>query len=634
MTYLFRGSLCGYLCADCSEPLSRVTVLLYLPWQTDRITETALASTKDTFRLVTKEESDQRKDLIIAAAETDENGNFTFLLDEKYSKTAFDIDFVCGNVPRTPPVPPRREPVQFHLTTVLPQWRINREQESFYFQWQYCITAKWWCYIRGHYFDAWVICGHMYVCGTKTPIPNVKITAWDADFLTDDNLGSTVTDADGHFRIDYTSIQFKQTFLSPWINVETDPGWPLTFNSGPDVYFKYEYNGVAIQGETAANRRNNVGYCLCVELCLKEIVVTQPGIPASFTKIGNNGNYFINEIVAAGSTNVIALATGKTPAQQAFFSSIFLRGNLSQQLNGIAMEYSFDTIETAGAGGTEIGVWTKVQRAQLGEAEIGTSFVLTGNPINPVSITSYSVGNVSGGIDAAGWIAVPQAANFSPNINGEILSLDTRSLYNATVDMTGLVQGQSATTIAPLSQNRFFKIRMIKRQAGNAATEVIAGESNPIAIFNTAYPNVPKYGSWMPKTTGQPGVPVEMGVACIDIQEMIGGGGGTNSCTPITNAIHVNYTAANPNMGGVSLTLYGPGGPYSVETVAPASLVPETFGTATQLFTIPPPPPPVLVPVSALNKCAYTVILSVELKLTNGEDQAGNIEDWMSFCKS
>ena len=140
-------------------------------------------------------------------------------------------------------------------------------------------------------------------------------------------------------------------------------------------------------------------------------------------------------------------------------------------------------------------------------------------------------------------------------------------------------------------------------------------------MFNTVYNNVPQFGSWMPQVSN------EMGVACIDIQEMIGGGGSTG-CTPITNALHVNYTAANPNMGGVSLTLYGPGGPYSIENVAPVSSVAETFGTATELHN------PVLVPVNMLSKCAYTVIMSVELKLTNGENQHPNIEDWLSFCKS
>ena len=620
MNYKFKGSLCGYLCEDCSEPLYGIQVLLYIPWQKERVIENTVASTKDTFRLVSKEEQNARKDLLIATTQTDDKGNFEFTLDEKYANTAFDIDFVCGTVPRTPPRPPRREPLQFHLTTLYPQWRIEKEQQYAYYQWQYCVTAKWWCYIRGHFFDAWVICGHLYVCGTKTPIPNVKVTAWDADFLTDDNLGSAVTDANGHFRIDYSSIDFKQTFLSPLINVETDPGLPLTFKSGPDVYFKYEFNGVAIQGETAANRRNNVGYCLCVTLCLKDIVVPPINIPASFTKIGNNGNHFINETVASGNPNVIAAGTGKTPSGQAFFSNISLRGNLAQKLNGQPLEYSFDTVETAGPGGALLGPWKKIKSVQMYDAVIGTFFTLTGDPMNPILITDYTAGP-GGGVDADGWIAVPQASNFAPNINGQVLGFKTATLNAATVDMAGLVQGQSTTTKAPLQQNRFFKIRMIKREAGNAATEVVAGVSNAIAMFNTVYQNVPQFGSWMPQVSS------EMGVACIDVQEMIGGGGGTG-CTPITNALHVNYTAANPNLGSVSLTLYGPGGPYSITNVAPASSVPETFGTATELHN------PALVPVNTLSKCAYTIWLSAELKLTDGENQHGNVEDWLSFCKS
>lgn len=627
MKYTFKGSLCGYLCEDSTESLFGMEVLLYLPWQKERVIENAIASTKDTFRLVTKEESSVRKKLLIATAKTDEKGDFEFELDEKYNKTAFDIDFICSTVPHASPAASRKEQIQFHLTTIYPEWRFGKEREHSIYLWRYCIDYKWWCYIRGHYFDAWVICGHMYLCGTKTPIPNLKVTAWDADFLTNDNIGSAITDANGYFRIDYTSIDFKKTFLSPLINVETDPDWPLTFKSGPDVYFKYEYNGTAFRGETVADRRNNVGYCLCVELCLKDIEIIPPPIPASFTKIGNNGNYFINETVASGDPNVIASATGKTPAGQAFYSCIKLRGNLSQKLDGVAMEYSFDTIETAsaGTGSAEIGVWKKVLASQMCEAEIGTFFTFTGNPMNPVSIIPYKVGNVSLGVDAGGWIAVPQAANFSPNINGEILSLNTESLNAATVNMTGLVQGQSTTTKAPLQHNRFFKIRMVKRQVGNPASEVPAGVSNPIAMFNTVYKNVPQFGSWMSQTSD------EMGVACINIQEMIGGGGGTG-CSPITDALHVHYTAANPNMGEVSLTLSGSGGPYSIQNVAPLSSVAETFGTATDLFTI--PPPVVLKPVNVLGKCAYTVKMSVELKLTNGEGQHGNIEDWLSFCKS
>jgi hypothetical protein len=621
MKLVFKGNLTGLLCdGGYAEPIAGNKVLLYLPFERDRVVENAVASTKDTFRLVSDKERAARENLLIATAETDAAGNFEFVLDEQYRSTAFDLDFICGTVPKAPPKPPKATP-QFHLTTVYPEWRAAREhQDAVYYQWKYAIPSRWWCSIRVTYFDAWVIIGHLHVCDTKTPIPDVKVTAMDADFFTDDNLGSAVTDSTGFFRIDYTSADFKRTFLSPWINLETDPTF-LSFMSGPDVYFTYEYNGVAIVGETAADRRNNVGHCLCVKLCLKDFKIPDVEVPASFTKIGLLGNHFINEVVASGSPNVIAAGTGKTPAGQAFYSCINLRGNLSKKLGGVAMEYSFDVVETAGPGGVQLGPWKKVMKEDMCEAEIGTFFVLTGDPDNPVAIIPYNVGITSGGVDPSGWIAVPQAANFAPNINGALISLNTARLNAATVNMAGLLQGQSTTTIAPLQQNRFFKIRMRKRQVGNPGSEVSAGVSNAVAMFNTVYQNVPKFGSWMPSVSS------EMGVACIDIQEMIGGGG--TDCVPITSQLHVNYTAANPNMGATSLTLYGPGGPYAITNVTPASNVPETFGTAQQLES-----GVIVVPVTDLKNCAYTVIFSVELKLTNGESQHGNIEDWMSFCKS
>ncbi|MBK8568310.1 MAG: hypothetical protein IPN76_34635 [Saprospiraceae bacterium] len=143
-------------------------------------------------------------------------------------------------------------------------------------------------------------------------------------------------------------------------------------------------------------------------------------------------------------------------------------------------------------------------------------------------------------------------------------------------------------------------------------------------MFNTLYANVPQFGSWTPQPSN------ELGVACIDIQEMIGGGGGTG-CKPITDTIHVHYTAANPNMGAVSLVMYGPGGPYNLINNAPVGSVSETFGTAINLET--QTSPPTIEPVGNLKKCAYTIWLTAELKLTNGESQHAGIHDWMSFCK-
>ena len=291
MKNIFKGTLKGQLCDDCREYIANVEVLLYLPYRKE-IVSSAVANAKETFHLVTKEEAKQRENLLIAKTFTDENGNFEFSIDEKYANSAFDIDFICGTVPPKIPKPKRTEPLQFHITTLVMEWRRNEFEEFNFFNWTHEISYKFWCYIRGHYFDAWVICGRLVNCKTNTPIANAKVTAFDADFLTDDNLGTDTTDSNGHFRIDYSSIKFKQTFLSPLINVETDPGLPLTFQSGPDVYFKAEIAGTTLINETRANARKNVGYCLCVKLCSEINVVNpeDPNFPSAWTGIGSAFN--------------------------------------------------------------------------------------------------------------------------------------------------------------------------------------------------------------------------------------------------------------------------------------------------------------------------------------------------------
>jgi hypothetical protein len=597
-------------------------VLLYLPWQKERVLETAVANAKETFHIVTKQEAAQRKGLLIATAKTDEKGNFEFTLDEKYSKTAFDIDFICGTVPRNPPKPPRKEPIQIHLTTLYPQWRISKEQESYYYQWEYCIDSKWWCNIRGSYFDAWVICGHMYLCGTKTPIPNVKITAWDADFLTDDNLGSATTDANGHFRIDYTSIDFKQTFLSPWINVETDPG--LTFKSGPDVYFKYEYNGAAIQGETAANRRNNVGYCLCVELCLDNIEIIDPPIPPSFTHFGLTRHIHIQSDidVTTGKTNKAGF-TG-----YAFFSSVNLIGTITKKIGGQPMEYMFEYQEVATP--TTLpnpAAWLPVVPNFIDKTVIGYLWTLTGDPSNPVDYEPYFINGTGTEKTVAfngNWIPVPQDANFAAHVDAEILKLNTEKLTGVTsIDMSMPAANIGTATVnasRPHLQNRYFAIRMKQRQA-NIGTGVVAGTSKPIAIFNARYNNVNKHGSWAPTTVSD-----QIAAVSVNIEEIISGMSG---CSKIIDALHVKYSARNENLSSVSLSIVGPnkvGQSFSFPAIG-LMANPETFGTTELVFT------PVTDTVNDLLPCAYTVTLAATVFLTTGDGEPGGIYDFVSFCK-
>src|SRR4051794_6332756 len=225
MPYTFYGNLRGFLCDECFEAIAGQTVLLYLPQENANVTAAAVADAKDTFHLVSAAEQRSRSQLLIAQTTTDSEGNFAFELDEKHGSTAFDIDFTCGNEPFHKPKH-GDGPLQFHITTIYPQWRGGREQENrLYFKWQYSVSSKWWCYIKGYYFDIWTICGRLINCDTKVPLPGAIVTAFDADLITDDLLGSAVTDANGFFKIIYHSADFRKNFIP--FNLETDIEYPF-----------------------------------------------------------------------------------------------------------------------------------------------------------------------------------------------------------------------------------------------------------------------------------------------------------------------------------------------------------------------------------------------------------------------
>ena len=41
------------------------------------------------------------------------------------------------------------------------------------------------------------------------PLPGLRVRAYDKDWVFDDDLGETTTDADGRFEISYTDVQFR-----------------------------------------------------------------------------------------------------------------------------------------------------------------------------------------------------------------------------------------------------------------------------------------------------------------------------------------------------------------------------------------------------------------------------------------
>jgi len=96
-------------------------------------------------------------------------------------------------------------------------------------------------------------------------------------------------------------------------------------------------------------------------------------------------------------------------------------------------------------------------------------------------------------------------------------------------------------------------------------------------------------------------------------------------CSTLANSLTVQFTAAHSNLGGVGVTLEGPGGPYAFTlNPDPASVPAENlFGTAdADGWTFASLPP-----------CAYLLKLSVGVLLTTGDGSPSPLVDYIAFCK-
>lgn len=544
MRNILKGSLRGHVCEDCIEVISDVEVLFYLPYRNETPANST-SNIKETFHLVLKEEVKQREKLLIGKAMTDKNGNFEFEINEQYLRADLDIDFICGTVPPKPPKPKRDEILQFHITTISVYEELAKQVQSQNYRWEYAIAYKWWCYIRGHFFDAWVICGHLMNCRTNEPIANAKVTAMDADFLTDDNLGSATTDSYGHFRIDYSSADFKKTFLSPWINIETDPSF-LSFQSGPDVYFKAELSGTKLVDETKADARKNVGYCLCVNLC-SEISVTDPGetFPSAWTGIGSkfSSSYgtsapdFDAEGYASSDKNVL-------------FSTIKLTGQAAlRSAAGNPIEYRFSvsdaTLPNDDANNPPLGGFTKIVGLYPNLFVPGVVSKLIRKVYSPI-LNQISVYSDQSDFDAEGWFDVNHAIERAL-INVGLTPADL-ALYNIIEEDTLIAMNTAALTTAPNVPNIFsagqpippaneigvekFAIRFEIREVINKAANQF-GNINGGKILNSVIMN---------------NNPIYRRLAIKELEE-------TTLCDPISGLVTAKYTLYHPYLASGKLHL-------------------------------------------------------------------------------
>ncbi|MFY9270416.1 MAG: hypothetical protein WAO55_11790 [Candidatus Manganitrophaceae bacterium] len=603
--YTFKGHLCGYICAECPEPLANLQVRLYRVDKQRNVAALAVANPKETFAILDDEQVRGKESRLLAQAETDAEGNFTVELGKNYAGEAFEVDVYCGSVPRQKIGKKPPKPRQFTITTLQPRFRET--EGGFVAVWDYCLPYRFWCAVLA-LFDVWTICGRITDCKKNLPVAGVKVFAFDADWLADDLLGAAFTDAAGKFIITYSGVDFRQ---GTWIDVE--------LIGGPDLYFRVETPGGAAllaepQSRGRASDRENVGNCFCVELCIEEVPpITEP-YPV-FRYVG--GYNFLTEMDSG------QIGDGKTLVDdRAFYSTMRLNGILSKKLNGITLEYRFEWRELPAGG------WTPVPPALIARTVIGLWERSVADPMDPnfpAETKEYTVNGTPGPGELVvtpspeGWIQVPQESNFLgveglffPN--GNMINLVTQGLVAwGAINLAGITAGNS-TTPAGLATDRFFSIRMRIREAGNPASETSGGILQKIAIDNTLYDNVTKGGTWAPSLVSS-----QLGVVMVDINELVVGG----SCSEIGSTLNVRYTAAHPNIGSVGISMSGPGGPYAFSLAGPVT--PNTFGTATPSGFV----------VADLDPCAYIVGLSVEILLTTGDSVPyPPLYDQVAFCKA
>ena len=344
---------------------------------------------------------------------------------------------------------------------------------------------------------------------------------------------------------------------------------------------------------------------ICIRLC-------PPPTPLPlFRKIG--GIVYQTQVDSGPTGSGLTIADSR-----AFFSVLRLNGVLYPQLYGQPAEYRFEVRELPA------GTWDPVLPPQIAKTQIGTWTRYTGDPMDPTESKDYTVNGTNGPGEititpaADGWIPIPQESNYWGasglfTSDGNMIRLDTRTLIAwPELDMSAVDAGDSVGAAGP-GADRYFGIRLRVRQVGDPGSEIGAGTAARIALFNGRYDQVAKGGSWSPSRADD-----QLAVASLNVDEIAGG------CSDVVDQLHVRYTAAHPNLGGVDISVAGPGGHSVVPTDDAGASAVDRFGVAE---------PPVVDPVEDWASCSYIVTLTVTVLLTTGDGVPDPVYDQLAFHK-
>lgn len=542
MGYVLKGRLCGYLCAECQEPLAHVRVRLYRPAD-ENLTARAVASAKETYAILSDEDVSKRGEPL-AEAETDDQGRFEVELQEgRYDGGAFDVDIHFETVPR-PRVAEGAKPLQLSVTTLQPRWR--KTERGYVAVWEHCLIARLWCRILAS-FGVWTICGRLVTCDQGSPVPGAKVTAFDADWLQDDPLGTATTGFDGRFWIYYVRSDFEKTPLSPW-------GIDFELVGGPDVYFRAELGGNVVIDEPAATGRTpgreNSGPCLCVRLCTDEV----HGDPETVPHWQQVEVFDIHPApgLPGSDFGIEGYAGHPTTQAHTFGGGVTLKGNcpLRSLGTGNALEYRFTIGEwtwstspddptivpdVAPALGTQVPV-------MQGATHVGYVFYTDGNG-DPQSEQVHATPGADGWIRVDGLPVTVQmfnppgataVVNVSPSNflrTFDLLEMNSAAITSAHLPKLpgGLPQAQAGRTLNPPEREpiRRYRLEFEVRDAVTSAT-VHTDELSSIVLDNS---------------------PV---IVALNLEELF-----VNACNPLAGAAtaHILYTVDHPHMRRFSITI-------------------------------------------------------------------------------
>jgi hypothetical protein len=607
--YRFSGRLCGLICKDCREALSNVEVRLYRTRSDQRVTELVAASSKTTFSVLSDEEVSAKEDSLLGAFQTDADGAFTADLgiEQGYDGEAFEIDVYCATVPGRPHSGRAPKPVQFSITVLQPIWREGDAGASAY--WEYCLPYRFWCKIRS-LFGAWTICGHLTTCDSDSPqpVPGMRVSAFDADWLQHDALGSAITDGSGHFRINYLAPDFEKTIFS-WLNIE--------LVGGPDLYFRVETLGGDILIDEPSTRgrapdRENVGPCFCVDLCVKEAPVVDH---AWFTRVGDFD--ITSDFSAAGTTTGARPIgpTGHGGPGFAFFGAIKLIGDCPTHYpgGGAPMRYRF-LVGPVGATPTPLlsadimsravgdrpilwrdATGLKVMSQQIIVApSVFAGAMPAGAPQPPPpAVAGVSIPPAVLVPDGNGWVTVDPAANLG-GFSGPLMHFMT-----ATRVPGGPAPGSGAGN-APASPKAGTHVQIVFQ------AEPVTGPTPAAPTLTNSLPNI-YINNWE-------------AVAELGLQEF-----GAGCCTPLSTSLTIKYTADHEFMRswGVGLSSCAlPGGPPAGVTLPSGTTPRGGFGSDPINISNP----------TAWPACSYIVSLTTTRALTDGESDAHPKGPQLPFC--